>query len=51
MELRIKTGNLTNSLSILNTYAPDSNREFNEINERRGATENYMPNLLPNIMY
>ena len=32
MEIRIKTGQLTNILSILNTYAPDISYSISEIN-------------------
>ena len=34
MEIRIKTGKLTNNIDILNTYAPVGNRDFSEITGR-----------------
>ena len=42
MEIRIKTGKLTKNLSILNTYAADSNYEFSVIRERRGDVNKHI---------
>ena len=50
MEIRIKTGKLTKNLSILNTYAPDSNYEFNEIREYWEAVDNFAHNLPKNLI-
>ena len=36
MEIRIKNGQLSKNIPILNTYAPDSNYEFSEIKEHWG---------------
>ena len=44
MELRLQTGKLTKNLSIINTYEPDINYEFNEISDRWDKLNNYMQN-------
>ena len=48
--VRIKTGKLTKNLSILNTYAPGSNYEFNEIKEHRGEVNKYITNQPKNLI-
>ena len=35
MEIRLKTGKLTDNITIPNTYAPGRKYEFSEISERR----------------
>ena len=49
MEIRVKTGKLTKNLSIPNTYAPDSNYEFNDIRERWETVGDFARNLPTNI--
>ena len=50
MEIRIKTGKLTNNLATHNTYAPDSNYEFGEINEHWGPANNFIFTIHKNLI-
>ena len=50
MEIRLKTGKLAKNLSILNTYAPGGNYEFNEIMESWGTSGNFIRNLPTNLI-